>query len=277
MTGRRIDLYAALLCGLSILLAARVLGFGNFELFLIRLSNVDVISFAVLAVAVWRLLRSSSMVPFTATDIAGAFALAAASIGLAFVPSAVGIGAGFGGLGATILLRESTDRDLRAAGICLLALAGHLCLAPIVFRVFLDPILQIDRYLLGLAFSLIRPETLWTDAGFTAPDGLRILLVGACSSFAGVSVAIAVHVGWAMRVRTSLTRFDALAILATGVLATVINITRLVLTGWSEELFVFWHGTDGSAPGLMIAWFLQTAAILAGGYISATWAGRAEE
>ena len=196
-------------------------------------------------------------------------------MGLAFVPSAVGIGAGFGALGLAVLRCNPTDSNLRAAGICLLALAGHLCAAPIIFRVFLDPILRIDRYLLGSAFAVIRPETLWTPAGFTAPDGVRIVLVGACSSFAGVSVAIAVHVGWAMRVRTTLSRLDALAIMATGVLATAINIARLLLTGWDAQSYQFWHGIDGTAPGLMIAWFAQTAVILTGGYLSATWAGRA--
>lgn len=273
---RQSDLYLWLFFGLSFLLVTRLLGLGDLDLFLNRLNSLDAVSLCVLAVAAWRLSRGQSAKLANRGEIRAAFALAFAAIALAFVPAAVGIGAGLGVLGLAILRANRADRNLRAGAICLLALAGHLCLAPIVFRIFLDPILQIDRSLLLVAFRLIRPETVLGEVGFTAPDGLRIVLAGGCSSFAGVSVAIAVHVGWAMRVRTALTVFDGAAIIATGILATTINIGRLVLTGWDTQSYMFWHGLDGTAPGLMITWFLQTIAILTGGYLSATWAGRAE-
>lgn len=274
---RRTELYLWLFLGFSALLATRLLGLGDFDLFLKRINALDAVSLCVLAVAAWRLSLGQSDTLASHREIFGAFALAVAAVGLAFVPSAVGIGAGLGVLGIAILRGNRGEKNLRAAAICLLALAGHLSIAPIVFRIFLDPILTADRYLLGAALSLIRPETIWGTAGFTAPDGLRIALVGACSSFAGISVAIVVHVGWAMRVRTSLTSFDGLAIIATSVLATTINITRLVLTGWDTQSYMFWHGFNNTAPGLLIAWALQTTVILTGGYLSATWAARGEK
>ena len=270
------QLFLWLLIGLAGLLAARITGLGEIELFLDKINNLDVISLGVLAVAAWRLNRAPASASAVPAQIATALAIAVISVGLGFVPSTVGIGAGFAILGVFILRAGQTDPDLRAAAICLLALASHLCLAPIVFRVFLDPILQIDRYLVGWAFTAIRPDIVWSGARFAAPDGLTIAIVGGCSSFGGISVAIAVHIGWAMRVRTHLTGLDAVAILATAVLATAINITRLILTGWDQQSYAFWHGVAGDGPGLMIAWFAQTTAILIGGYLSATWAAQAD-
>lgn len=271
---RQKEAYILVLTGLAVLFLARNTGLGSFDLMSMRSTNIDVITFGVAGVAAWRIFQSTQNTTASTATLVWAIALSALIVCFSFVPSSVGLGAGFGLLGLLIIRTNAGDQNLKAAAICLFAIASHLTLAPIFFRVFLEPILAIDKYLLGNVFSALRPDILWTNARFTTPDGFGITLVGACSSFAGISVAITVHIGWAMRVRTFLTALDAVAICATAVLATLINITRLVLTGWSQPFYDFWHGIDASAPGIMIAWTLQTSAILLGGYISAYWAGR---
>lgn len=273
---RQNEIYLVVMAGLTALFTTRSLGLGNFDLFVMRSLNIDVITFGVAGVAVWRLLASTAAVSISRQNIAWALVLSLLILCFAFVPSSVGIGAGFGLLGLLIMRSCGSDQTLKAATICLFAIASHLCIAPIFFRMFLEPILAIDKFLLGSVFASIRPDIVWTAARFTGPDGFGITMVGACSSFAGISVAVTVHIGWAMRVRTFLTGLDAIAILATAALATAINIIRLVLTGWSEPFFNFWHGANGDAPGLMLVWALQTAAILTGGYLSAYWAGRVD-
>lgn len=264
------------LLGVTIIFAARSFGLGNWDFFAARLNQIDLITWGVIAVAFWRLSLADPGRLASRREQALCLGVAALWPFLALIPAAVGIGAAFALLGLILLAQGPQDRNLRAAAICLLALGTHLSLAPIVFRVFLDPILGIDRFLLGQVFAILRPDIIWSDAGFRTAEGFGITLVGACSSFAGISVAVVVHIGWAMRVRTRLTRLDPLAILLTAILATLINITRLVLTGWNPEGYAFWHGTGADAPGLAIVWVLQTAAILTGGYLSAYWAGRHE-
>ncbi len=271
---RQKEIYILVLTGLAVLFLARNLGFGSFDLIAMRSANIDVITFGVAGVAASRILQSVPDTAASAATITWALALSTLIVGLSFVPSGVGLGAGFGLLGLLIYRNHAGDQNLKAAAICLFAIASHLTIAPVFFRVFLEPILTLDKYMLGTVFAGLRPDISWTNARFATPDGFGITLVGACSSFAGISVAITVHIGWAMRVRTFLTALDGIAILATAVLATLINITRLVLTGWSQPFYDFWHGTDGAAPGIMLAWTLQTSAILLGGYLSAYWAGR---
>ena len=84
-----------------------------------------------------------------------------------------------------------------------------------------------------------------------------------------------VHVAWAMALRDHLTRLDGMAMLGTIVVATALNVLRIVLSALSPDSYSFWHGHQGSLPGgAMIFVLLQNLTLVVAGYVTARWAGR---
>jgi hypothetical protein len=199
--------------------------------------------------------------------------IALTAIPLAAESSLGGIGVSVGALGLLISWRYNRDLDLRAAGVCLLALFANFVISPLIFRLGYNQLIGADLALLQLAIDLTGAPVTVTPTGIVAEDGLRVILVGACSSFMGVSSAILVHMGWAMAVRTDVGWRDGIAVLATVCVATLLNIGRVTLTASGYEGYAFWHGGAGESPlGGQLYWFAQNAVLLAGGYVSATWA-----
>lgn len=262
--------------GYFLCFAICVLGIGAPGMFWQAAPQLMLFPWAVFAVAFWRLSQFDSSLAARPVDIAIVMLFAVAAIPLATSLAALGLG--IGGLGAFALWRSTMshsrgDTALKAAAVCLLALCANLFISPLIFRLGYGQFIGFDMALLQTAIDIAGAPVTVTPAGMVAEDGLRVLLVGACSSFAGVSAAVLVHMGWAMVVRTEVGWRDMIAVAATVCLATLINIIRLTLTASGHEAYAFWHGAVGQTPlGGQIFWFLQNAILLTGGYISATWA-----
>jgi hypothetical protein len=267
----------ALLClgmaGLFLCFALRELRVGAPSEYLPSFLQIDLFPWAVFAVGIWRASKSGSKARASRNDMLMVLAIALACVPLAGEVSRAGLGLAIGAMGAFLVWRFEDDAQLRAAGICLLALCTNMSIAPLVFRLGYGELIGLDMALLQTAIDFAGAPVTVTPAGLVATDGLRVMLVGGCSSFKGVSAAVLVHMGWAMAVRTEVGWRDSIAVGATVCLATLINITRLTLTASGYEGYAFWHGAAGETPlGGQMFWFAQNALLLTGGYLSAAWA-----
>ncbi len=250
----------------------RELHVGNPAVFWTWIARPDPFALFVFAVAFWRLSRSGSPTA-GARDPGLVLGIGAAAIVLAAERSQAGLGLCLAALGMLSLAHGRADPELRAAGICMLALCANMTITPLIFRLGYDHIVALDMALLQAAIDWSGAPVTATPAGLVADDGTRVLLVGACSSFGGISAAILVHMGWAMALRTHVSWRDAVAVAATVAVATALNIVRLTLTASGQESYAFWHGDLGEAPlGGQFFWFAHVAILLSGGYLSAFWA-----
>jgi hypothetical protein len=271
----RVALFLFAITGLFACFALRELRIGSWDQFLAHAPQLMVFPWGVFGVAFWRCGQADRSPLARPGDQWIVMALALACIPLAGEASLVGIGLPIGALGLLIMLRAGRDPALHATAVCLLALCANFTLSPLIFRLFYGDILSVDMALLTAAIDLTGAPVTPTPAGLVADDGQRVLLIGACSSFNGISAAVLVHMGWAMFVRTHIGWRDAIAVMATVALATLLNVLRLTLTASGHDGYAFWHGGAGETPlGGQIFWFLQNAVLLTGGYLSAYWAGR---
>jgi hypothetical protein len=261
------------MAGLFICFALRELRIGSPNAVADFGPRLVIFPWAVFAVAFWRMMKVTRGLDASPGEQAFVCAIALAAIPLAAESSKAGIGLAIGALGAFALIRAAKDENLRATGICLLAICANFSIAPLIFCLAYGQFIDIDMALIQTAVNLIGAPVTATPAGLIADDGNRVLLVGACSSFAGISAAILVHMGWAMTVRTDVDWRDAIAVVATVIIATLFNIIRLTLTASGHDAYAFWHGAEGETPlGGQFFWFAHNAVLLTGGYLSARWA-----
>jgi hypothetical protein len=272
-----LPLFKAVFLSAGVLLALKIFHVGDIEAFRSSVNNINVFLWGTVAVAYWRLSKANPPASLGFWSKLILFLAALSQIPAGLFPGGFGFGVPLGIIGAVFLYHSNGDNNLRASGICLLAVASHLMVAPFIFRVFLVPILAVDNWLLQSASAIYNPAIQFSSGGIIAPDGTRTTLVGGCSSFGGISAAILVHVGWAMKIRTRLTILDGFAIALTGVLATTVNITRLLVTTASHESYLYWHGVNTDGLGLKIMFLIQTVILLTGGYVSAYWAGSKDQ
>ena len=277
-TATKRELYLWLIGAVVVVLAAKVFSFGSLALFEVALEKINYFMWAAVGVAIWRLTEFSSNQPIQFRD---QFLMVGVFIGLivaSMTTAVVGFGLVFGLFGIMLISTSPKDENLNAAGIVMLALMTHFTLAPLFFRMFLDQILTADTAIVALAFHFLRPDLVWTSSTqITNPSShFGIILVGGCSAFGHLSAALLVHLTWAMKYRTYLSRYDVVAVSATAIVIIIVNTARLVLTGWDMSGFQFWHGSGSLRFGATIFVILQTSIIVISGYISATWVATRE-
>lgn len=273
------ELYLWLYAAMITVLAAKVFRFGSFALFYHAAHNINVFMWGAVAVAAWRVNRFASDQPTQLRDFALAFGLGFGCLFAVAVAGTAGFGPMFGLFGLALIFTRPNEENLRGAGIVMLALATHFTIAPLFFREFLDQILTLDSAVVAFAFQILRPDMVWKTATQIVSNGsghFGILLVGGCSAFNGISAAFLVHLAWAMKYRTYLTRYDTIAVCATAIMIILLNTGRLLLTGWDRGSYDFWHGADGDTFGALLFSLAQTGIILGGGYLSARWAAAKE-
>ena len=273
------ELYLWLYAAIIIVLAAKVFRFGSFALFYHAAHNINLFMWGAVAVAAWRLNRFTENQLTQSRDVALMSGLGLGCLFAVAVAGTAGFGPAFGVFGLALIFARPNEENLRSAGIVMLALATHFTIAPLFFRAFLDQILTLDSAIVAFAFQILRPDMVWktaTQIVSSGPGHFGILLVGGCSAFNGISAAFLVHLAWAMKHRTYLTRYDTIAVCATAILIIILNTGRLLLTGWDRGSYDFWHGADGDTFGALMFSLAQTGIIVGGGYFSARWAAAKE-
>lgn len=150
------------------------------------------------------------------------------------------------------------DVKVKSAGIVLMAMAVHLVWAPLLFRLFMEEFLLLDAAAISVVLSNLRPDIVQAGTTFSGEDH-AITLVGACSSFHNVSLAILAVVAAIMCYRTELRRSDVAWLLITCTAMIAINVVRIALVAWDAEMYIYWH--DGA--GVKVLSVIQTAVIIA--------------
>ncbi len=251
---------------------------GNAVLFWSQVNRLNVFAAGALCVAGWRLRQFNGEWPASSMDLAIAAVMLLLLVPMGLLPRMTGLGLYLFAFAIYLSSIEDRSQELRAGAIVMLALATNFLFAPLIFRLFMPFFVWLDSIFIGYALQLVDPSIEWRGSTFVQQDGARkfgITLVGACSSFNNVSAAVLVHVAWAMSLRKHLTWFDALALLATICVATLLNVSRIVLTALGPENYAFWHGDGTStAIGGWIFLALQNVLLVLAGYLTARWAGR---
>lgn len=196
-------------------------------------------------VVFFRLRRSDDAAPASRLDICVAMTVCLATLCSSFLPYRFATGLLVTVTAGYVLLQQDGDRNLRAAGIVLLAVAVQLVWAPILFQLFTPELLRADAALVGKMLSWLWPDVVWRGTTFIAPDGHTIALVGACSSFNNVSSALLACVTVTMLTRSEWIRRDFVTIAIASIVMILVNTFRICLISRSDESHLFWHNGIG--------------------------------
>jgi hypothetical protein len=242
----------------------------SFEAFITSLMSLNLIYAFACYVVLQRIFESDPDAPASRLDVAAALALGA----MLCLSSLVGYRFGVGVLATMaavyILATCSADVHLKAAGAVLLALSAHLVWGPIFFQMFTPELLRADAALVGELLSVASPDIIWSGTKFTAPSGHSISLVGSCSSFMNVSIALLASVSMTMRRRTWWVRRDIVSAFAVCAAMIALNTVRVAALALNAEVYQFWH----VGIGVPIIALGQTVVIVIMAYTGANWADR---
>jgi hypothetical protein len=259
----------------------RYFNIGNAEQFWHQLNQINLFLVGAICVAGCRLYRFTDESAARWPDIIHTFALLGILFLATLLPRLIGIGVYFFCLAVFLNRFEDRSRELFACAVVLFAVTTHLLFAPVIFRSFLSFFVWLDAQFVGHVLQFLTPDFQWHSSHFTRvldSGKFGIVLAGACSSFNAVSAAVMIHIAWAMALRKSLTKWDAVALVATLFIATALNVARLVVSAMGPEDYAFWHGNsvDGMPVGAMIFIVVQNLAFIIAGYATARWAGKSE-
>jgi len=193
----------------------------------------------------FRLLRSDGETAASRLDFVAALAICLAILCTSFLPYRFATGLLATVTAGYILLLHESDRNLKAAGTVLLAVAVQLVWAPIVFQLFTPELLYADAALVGEILAWLLPDIVWRGTTFIAPDGHTLVLVGACSSFNNVSSAVLACVAVTMLARPEWRRRDLATVAIASVVMILVNSLRICLLTRSDASHLYWHNGMG--------------------------------
>ncbi len=138
------------------------------------------------------------------------------------------------------------DRKLRAAGVVLAALAVQELWGHHFFDLIAVHLLRAEAAVVGTLLEIARPGTAWQDNMITEPNGYGIVILGECSSFHNLSLAMLCwvtvsrwqHQDWRAR--------DFVIGAVVGVTMIPFNVARICLMAWNVDLYHYWHDGTGA-------------------------------
>jgi exosortase/archaeosortase family protein len=212
---------------------------------------------------VFRVCASSPERPANQLDFWFSAATCLSILLTSFLPHKWGLGLIATNTAIYLLFGHRGDYNLKAAGCLLMAISAHLIWGPIFFQLLTAEIARADATIVAGILKSLRPDIVWRDTSFFAGDGHKIILVGACSSFQNISIALLACVTVTMLSRTEWVRRDIITIVLAIATMIMLNAVRLCLLAWSSSYFKFWHNGDGvnifvfgqSALVLLMAWW----------------------
>jgi hypothetical protein len=193
--------------------------------------------------AVFRLLGSSDLAPAARLRD---FLVTAALCLLVFLPSNRAIWAAATGIAIYLFLTDTGDPKLRAAGIVLAALSVQELWGRLFFNLVADHLLRAEAAAVGTMLEAARPGTVWQDNTIMGPDGHGVVIIGGCSSFHNLSLALLCWVAISrLRSQTWQVR-DFVIGSAIGITMILLNLARILLMAWNVELYHYWHEGTGA-------------------------------
>jgi exosortase/archaeosortase family protein len=243
--------------------ALQLLDIGSYEAFAASLAAQNIIYWLACYAVIYRLSGSDGARPATRLDCFLASAICVSILLTSFLPYRFGIGLLTTITAGYFLMADRGDRNLTAAGSVLLAISAHQVWGPVLFQLLTPELLRADAALVGETLAWLRPDIIWSENSFHAPDGHRISLIGGCSSFNNVSSAVLACATVAMLTRTDWHRRDIATLAVACVVMILVNAARLCLLAWSGPQHLFWHeGAGAQILGvaqtllvLLIAWW----------------------
>ena len=231
------------------------------------------LAYAALAVQLGRLPADRAAGRLDVSAMVAAFALGAV-VAVLGIESADGLAATV--LGAALLwsarrntaggdaeARPGDVQARRAAGAVFLALAFNLFWAKMLFVVLKAQIVLADTALVEGALRMSGYEVARAANALGVLDaqgvveGHSIVVIGACSSFSNISLAVLACVCANVVVRSRFVRGDWWAIGAVGLVVLALNMLRLAAFAADYALYDYWHHGDGG-PLLALAQTMVT-------------------
>lgn len=127
------------------------------------------------------------------------------------------------------------------------ALLVNLVLAPVVFNLLSEQILQLDAWLVYGFAHWLDPDTVLRGTSIQRSSGFSVVLVGACSAFNALSLAMLSYVTWVVFLRGVPNRRDLLWLLPMTAAIVAWNVFRISLMGESREGYAYWHESSTGA------------------------------
>jgi exosortase/archaeosortase family protein len=238
--------------------AVQLVDTSSFEAFAASLASQNYIYWLACYVVIHRLRLSDASARASRIDSWLVGGICLAILLTSFLPYRFGTGLLASITAGYFLAAANGDRQVRAAGIVLLALSTQLVWGPIFFQLFTPELLVADAALVGETLKAVRPDIVWRETTFIAPDGHAIALIGGCSSFNNVSTALLACVAVTMLARTEWVRRDIATIALACTAMILVNTLRICLLVWNAGFYAYWH--DGT--GAQILGFGQTLLVL---------------
>jgi len=212
---------------------------------LLSLSSVNLIVLFAFLVAFNALLDSDRDRPVTRADLLGFGVLMAGTLFEGLIGPQALIGLPIMAFGLWLIYRRGNDEKLFAAGITLLAISIHLFWGRMLFAFFIPEFLALDAAVVSVIVPLIQPEVAMQGTSFHSVDGHAIMLVGACSSFNNISLALLAGASAIVFARGRIRFSDWPWMLALTIAMIAMNVVRLSLMAVDFESYVYWHEADG--------------------------------
>jgi hypothetical protein len=174
---------------------------------------------------------------------------------------------------ALFLITGVKDKNFFSALLVCFALALNVFWGPLIFQTFTAQIIAFDSSLLKWAYAYLRPDIAVQGVTFLSPNGFGIVIVGVCSVFNSASVAFLATTAISQFIRPGLRLRDGIVTIAVLLTMVIINTCRLILMGWNQALFAYWH--DGAGGPFVAA--AQTVIIAIIATSGALWAAREKQ
>jgi len=192
---------------------------------------------------IFRLLSSSDRAPAARSRD---FLVIAAFCLIVFLPTGRMVWVAATGIALYLWLCSAGDLKLRAAGIVLAALAVQELWGHLFFQLVSFPLLRAETAVVGTMLEAARPGTVWQDNAIIGPSGYGIVIIGPCSSFHNLSLAMLCWLTVSRLWNQSWRVRDFVIGGAIGVTMILFNVARLCLMGWNVNLYHYWHDGSGA-------------------------------
>ncbi len=204
-------------------------------------------------------ISSSASEPLDGLSLAALVGGAAALGGISLLSMPVLDGLIATGLGLLLYRAYGNDPRLRGAAIVFIALAVNIFWAKAVFAIFKEPIVVLDTRFTEVMLRLSGYEVERTVNTLTAGNGFYITIIGACSAFNNLSLAVLATIAALIGVRGHLQRRDLGGIALVCLVLMIFNSLRLSVFASSRGAYEYWH----EGAGIPILAVMQTAVTLA--------------
>lgn len=149
-------------------------------------------------------------------------------------------------IGLYSALLSGGDRKLRSCGIVLVALSVQEFWGYQLFELMASPLLRAEAAVVGTILQTVERGAAWQDNMIINQSGWGIVIYPFCSSFHNVSLAL---LCWVTVSRLARDTGRGCDFVIAGLIATamiVMNVTRLSLMSFNENLYHYWHDGAGS-------------------------------